>query len=131
MELLVSVWKAPGRALHLYVRSYSAILWVMRSFQSRSIGTRATGRTARSRASPLPKSKRFFAARRESPPDLRHAHLEDRLIAVGRTAQGRPLFVAFTIRERFRQPTIRPVTARYMHEREARNYEAQGSEDDH
>ena len=32
-------------------------------------------------------------------PDLKHAHLEDRLIAVGRTAQGRPLFVAFTIRE--------------------------------
>ena len=32
-------------------------------------------------------------------PDLKHAHLEDRLIAVGRTAQGRPLFVAFTIRK--------------------------------
>ena len=64
-------------------------------------------------------------------PDLRHAHLEDRLIAVGRTAQGRPLFVAFTIRERFGQPTIRPVSARYMHEREAKNYEAQGSKNDH
>jgi uncharacterized DUF497 family protein len=60
-------------------------------------------------------------------PDLKHAHLEDRLIAVGRTAQGRPLFVAFTIRVRFGQPTIRPVSARYMHEREARNYEAQSS----
>jgi uncharacterized protein len=34
-------------------------------------------------------------------PDLKHAHLEDRLIAVGRTAQGRALFVAFTIRNRF------------------------------
>jgi hypothetical protein len=64
-------------------------------------------------------------------PDLKHAHLEDRLIAVGRTAQGRPLFVAFTIRERFGQPTIRPVSARYMHEREAKNYEAQGSKNDH
>jgi len=63
-------------------------------------------------------------------PDLKHAHLEDRLIAVGHTAQGRPLFVAFTIRERFGQPTIRPVSARYMHEREARNYEAQGSQND-
>jgi uncharacterized DUF497 family protein len=37
-------------------------------------------------------------------PDPKHAHLEDRLIAVGRTAQGRPLFVAFTIRERFGEP---------------------------
>ena len=64
-------------------------------------------------------------------PDLKHAHLEDRLIAVGRTAQGRPLFVAFTIRERFGQPTIRPVSARYMHEREAKNYETQGSKNDH
>lgn len=64
-------------------------------------------------------------------PDLKHAHLEDRLIAVGRTARGRPLFVAFTIRERFGQLTIRPVSARYMHGREAKNYEAQGSENDH
>src|SRR5215831_3778862 len=58
-------------------------------------------------------------------PDPELAQREDRLIAVGRTAQGRPLFVAFTIRNRFGQPTIRPVSARYMHEREARNYEAQ------
>jgi uncharacterized protein len=64
-------------------------------------------------------------------PDLKHAHLEDRLIAVGRTARGRPLFVAFTIRKRFGQPTIRAVSARSMHEREARNYEAQGSDHDH
>jgi hypothetical protein len=64
-------------------------------------------------------------------PDLKHAHLEDRLIAVGRTALGRPLFVAFTIRERFGRPTIRPVSVRHMHAREARNYEAQGSQNDH
>ena len=64
-------------------------------------------------------------------PDLKHAHLEDRLIAVGRTEQGRPLFVAFTIRERFGQPTIRPVSARHMHEQEARNYETHGSKNDH
>jgi len=64
-------------------------------------------------------------------PDLKHARLEDRLIAVGRTRQGRPLFVAFTVRERFGQPAIRPVSARYMHETEARNYEAQGSKNDY
>src|SRR3954454_13513800 len=63
-------------------------------------------------------------------PDLKHTQLEDRLIAVGRTAQGRPLFVAFTVRERFGQPTIRPVSARYMHEKEIRSYEAQSSEND-
>jgi uncharacterized DUF497 family protein len=64
-------------------------------------------------------------------PDLRHAHLEDRLIAVGRTAQGRPLFVAFVLRRKFGQPTIRPVSARYMHAKEVERYEAQGPENDH
>src|SRR5215475_8464285 len=63
-------------------------------------------------------------------PDPKHAQLEDRLIAVGRTAQGRPLFVAFTIREKFGQRVIRPVSARYLHEKEIRNYEAQGSSND-
>jgi uncharacterized DUF497 family protein len=56
-------------------------------------------------------------------PDLKHAHLEDRLIAVGRTEKGRPLFVAFTIREKFGQRMIRPVSARYMHMKEIKGYE--------
>ena len=56
-------------------------------------------------------------------PDLKHAHLEDRLIAVGRTGKGRPSFVAFTIREKFGQRMIRPVSARYMHAREIKGYE--------
>jgi uncharacterized protein len=60
-------------------------------------------------------------------PDLKHAHLEDRLIAVGRTGKGRPLFVNFTIREKFGQRMIRPVNARYMHAKEIKNYEAQSS----
>jgi len=64
-------------------------------------------------------------------PDPKHVHLEDRLIVVGRTARGRPQFVAFTIRERFGQPTIRSASARYMHEGEIRNYEAQGPQNDH
>jgi len=65
-------------------------------------------------------------------PDLKHARLEDRLIAVGRTREDRPLFVAFTIREKSGQRMIRPVSARYMHAREIRAYEqAQGSQDDH
>jgi uncharacterized protein len=60
-------------------------------------------------------------------PDLKHAHLEDRLIAVGRTERGRPPFVAFTIRKSFGQQLIRPVSARYMHAKEIRSYETQGS----
>jgi uncharacterized DUF497 family protein len=48
-------------------------------------------------------------------PDLKHAHLEDRLIAVGRTARGRPLFVAFNpgeVRAEDDPPGERPLHAR-------------------
>lgn len=57
-------------------------------------------------------------------PDLKHADQEDRLIAVGRTDEGRPLFVAFAIRDRRGHRLIRPVSARYMHAKEIENYEA-------
>jgi uncharacterized DUF497 family protein len=56
-------------------------------------------------------------------PDLRHSADEDRLIAVGNTSAGRPLFVAFTMRTTNGRRLIRPVTARYMHAREIAAYE--------
>jgi uncharacterized DUF497 family protein len=49
--------------------------------------------------------------------------VEDRLIAVGRTAAGRPLFVAFTLRTEARGQLIRAISARYMHTKEIRAYE--------
>ena len=60
-------------------------------------------------------------------PDLAHSVDEQRLIAVGRTGAGRPIFVAFTLRERNGRRLIRPISARYMHLREIRRYEAPGS----
>jgi uncharacterized DUF497 family protein len=59
-------------------------------------------------------------------PDLNHSDDENRLIAVGRNSAGRPLFVAFTIRLTNGERFIRPITARYMHAREIRRYEAAG-----
>jgi uncharacterized DUF497 family protein len=56
-------------------------------------------------------------------PDPRHSAQEDRLIAVGRTAAGRLLFVAFTIRTKGEQALIRPISARYMHKKEIKAYE--------
>ena len=56
-------------------------------------------------------------------PDPEHSADEDRLIAVGKTNAGRPLFVAFTIRTKDGQRLIRPVTARFMHAREVAAYE--------
>ena len=53
-------------------------------------------------------------------PDLKHSTLsESRQIAAGRV-DGRALFVAFALRGRL----VRPVSARYMHPKEAKNYEA-------
>jgi len=56
-------------------------------------------------------------------PDPKHSADEDRLIAVGKTGTGRPLFVAFTMRTKEGRRLIRPVTARYMHAREIAAYE--------
>jgi uncharacterized DUF497 family protein len=60
-------------------------------------------------------------------PDLEHSGEEDRLIAVGRTEEGRAIFVAFTFREVERKILIRPVSARYMHKKEAEGYETEGT----
>ncbi len=59
-------------------------------------------------------------------PDPRHSEDEDRMIAVGRTSAGRPVFVAFTLRTKNRR-LIRPVTARYMHAKEAAAYEKESA----
>jgi uncharacterized protein len=56
-------------------------------------------------------------------PDPKHSADEDRLIAVGKTDTGRPLFVVFTMRTKEGRRLIRPVTARYMHAREIAAYE--------
>jgi hypothetical protein len=60
-------------------------------------------------------------------PDIAHSADEQRYVAIGRIAEGRPLFVAFTFRERSGRRLIRPISARYMHLREIRRYEAPGS----
>ena len=62
-------------------------------------------------------------------PDPKHSSDEDRLIAVGRTSAGRPVFVAFTVRTKDGRRLIRPVTARYMHEKEIAAYEAAEQEE--
>ena len=56
-------------------------------------------------------------------PDLEHSEHEERLIAVGRSPHGRALFVVFTVRHRDGRRLIRPLSARYMHRKESRNYE--------
>ena len=65
----------------------------------------------------------LFAHNPRIAPDSKHSADEDRLIAVGRTSTGRPVFVAPTIRTKNGHRLIRPVTARYMHAKEIAAYE--------
>lgn len=60
-------------------------------------------------------------------PDVKHSTEEDRLIAVGKTNEGRSVFVAFTIRSKNGRQFIRPVSARYMHAKEIAAYEKESS----
>ena len=60
-------------------------------------------------------------------PDEAHSGAERRYIAAGRTPEGRAVFVAFTLRERDGSVLLRPVSARYMHAKEAARYGRQRS----
>lgn len=55
-------------------------------------------------------------------PDEVHSQKESRFRAVGRTEAGRVLFVVFTLRRRGIDVLIRPISARYMHKKEADHY---------
>lgn len=60
----------------------------------------------------------FFRLGPKVAPDVAHSVAEQRFIAVGPTPSGRMAFVAFC----WRAGRIRPISARYMHEREVRRH---------
>jgi hypothetical protein len=60
-------------------------------------------------------------------PDVKHSGVEERLVAVGRTKEGRAIFVVFTIRFRDGGRLVRPLSARYMHRKEIEGYESKSS----
>lgn len=64
----------------------------------------------------------FYDAPRVGP-DLKHSVSEQRFRAVGETAEGRSLFVIFTLRQDGPRTLIRPISARYMHQKEIEAYE--------
>ena len=49
---------------------------------------------------------------------------EPRMRAIGKTGAGRYVFLVFMLREIDGQTWLRPVSARYMHQREIMNYES-------
>ena len=72
-------------------------------------------------------NRSVFAGTPRIAPDPKPSAAEDRLIAVGRTEFGRPVFVAFTLRRKGNSCLIRPVTARYMHAKEIEAFEKESS----
>lgn len=55
--------------------------------------------------------------------DILHSNEEERFVAIGKTLDGRGVFVGFTFRPGKTSRLIRPITARFMHEREVKKYE--------
>ena len=68
----------------------------------------------------------FFHGKIFVAPDIKHSQDEERFLAVGRSRAGKSMFVAFT----FRNQLIRPISARYMHDKEAKQYEKISTEND-
>lgn len=56
-------------------------------------------------------------------PDIEHSILEDRFFAIGRISNRRAVIIIFTIRGNMGKRLIRPISARFMHQREINKYE--------
>jgi uncharacterized protein len=65
----------------------------------------------------------MFSLQPSVSPDVRHSESEKRFLAIGKTHAGRAIFVAFTFRENVNTVLIRPISARYMHQKEVLAYE--------
>jgi uncharacterized protein len=61
-------------------------------------------------------------------PDKAHSTTEERFKGIGRTRAGRHVFVVFTLRCEGLDQYIRPISARYMHDKEVRYYEEEDPE---
>jgi hypothetical protein len=57
--------------------------------------------------------------------DKSASQVEARFNAVGKTSEWRYTFVVFTLREIGGSSLVRPISARYMHQKEVLHYEAQ------
>ena len=61
-------------------------------------------------------------------PDEAHSLIETRYKAIGKTAEGRYVFVVFTLRTYSGSFYIRPISARYMRQKEVESYEEENSD---
>ncbi len=61
-------------------------------------------------------------------PDPAHSTSETRYLGIGLSVAGRHMLVAYTYREIEQQRFIRPISARFMHAKEIKHYEAQSQD---
>jgi uncharacterized protein len=61
-------------------------------------------------------------------PDPLHSTGEERFKAIGESAEGRKVLVVFTWRIREDKRFLRPISARYMHDKEIAAYEKKASD---
>jgi uncharacterized DUF497 family protein len=61
-------------------------------------------------------------------PDPAHSTSETRYLGIGLCASGRHVLVAYTYRELEKRRFIRPISARFMHAKEIKHYEAQSQD---
>jgi uncharacterized protein len=60
-------------------------------------------------------------------PDPPHSNTEERFMAIGKSKEGRGIFVVFTLRTQRGKRLIRPISARYMHKKEVDHYEKEAA----
>ncbi len=72
----------------------------------------------------------FFNQKVRVSPDPNHSEKETRFFAIGMSIKDRPIFVVFTFREIQEERLIRPISARYMHEKEVQKYEENFAKND-
>jgi uncharacterized protein len=56
-------------------------------------------------------------------PDPLHSKSEERFKAIGKSDDGRWIFLVFTLRTRRGKRLVRPISARHMHKKEVDHYE--------
>ncbi len=59
--------------------------------------------------------------------DPPHSRREERFKAIGKSDDRRSIFLVFTLRKHHGETFIRPISARYMHQKEVEHYEEEAA----
>jgi hypothetical protein len=88
-----------------------------------STGIKANGDKCQKHGVSIEEIESLFAGTVLVSPSPKRSVKEERLIAFGTTARGRKLLVVVTLRHKGAESFLRPISARYMHKKEAAYYE--------